>query len=151
MSFRKPFTCCKKRVPVAALNRFLTREFTERYSGMLLELDTANPTYCSKRMCSAFIPPASIKGNQATCPKCAFVTCRLCKKADHADICNEDETGRQLISLAESKKWQACPHCKIIVDKIDGCLHMSCRCGTEFCYNCGKSSSLCSGTCARRR
>jgi len=31
-----------------------------------------------------------------------------------------------------------CPGCHIRVNKIDGCNHISCLCGTEFCYRCGK-------------
>jgi len=32
---------------------------------------------------------------------------------------------------------QACPRCLVVVRKEDGCDHMVCRCGTEFCFRCG--------------
>jgi hypothetical protein len=32
---------------------------------------------------------------------------------------------------------QKCPGCHARVQKIDGCQHMECRCGTHFCYACG--------------
>jgi len=32
---------------------------------------------------------------------------------------------------------QACPRCLVIVRKEEGCNHMHCRCGAEFCYGCG--------------
>lgn len=31
-----------------------------------------------------------------------------------------------------------CPGCRMRVNKIDGCNHISCVCGTEFCYRCGE-------------
>jgi hypothetical protein len=35
-------------------------------------------------------------------------------------------------------KHATCPACKAVVQKIDGCNHMSCRCGVGFCYRCSK-------------
>jgi len=32
---------------------------------------------------------------------------------------------------------QACPRCLVVVRKEDGCDHVVCRCGTEFCFRCG--------------
>mmetsp|Transcript_63677 Transcript_63677/g.183153 ORF Transcript_63677/g.183153 Transcript_63677/m.183153 type:complete len:300 (+) Transcript_63677:66-965(+) len=39
-------------------------------------------------------------------------------------------------------KWvqeecQACPNCRVIVRKEDGCDHVECRCGAGFCFGCG--------------
>jgi E3 ubiquitin-protein ligase RNF144 len=55
-----------------------------------------------------------------------------------------------LLGLADSKKWQHCPHCRNLMEKIDGCLHMTCRCGTQSCYNCGQRWDTCHGVCPRR-
>ena len=43
---------------------------------------------------------------------------------------------------AVSMKWilengQVCPTCKTGVERIEGCFHMKCSCGTHFCYECG--------------
>ena len=32
-----------------------------------------------------------------------------------------------------------CPKCKFWVQKKDGCNHIICKCGNNFCYQCGKS------------
>lgn len=32
---------------------------------------------------------------------------------------------------------KACPKCKLDVQKIEGCNHIECRCGTHWCYVCG--------------
>lgn len=33
---------------------------------------------------------------------------------------------------------QVCPGCKTGVERSEGCFHMSCGCGTHFCYECGE-------------
>uniref|UniRef100_A0A0A9ELG3 IBR domain-containing protein n=1 Tax=Arundo donax TaxID=35708 RepID=A0A0A9ELG3_ARUDO len=40
--------------------------------------------------------------------------------------------------MAKGKKWRRCPRCKYLVDKQEGCVHITCRCGFEFCYGCGE-------------
>ncbi|KAJ8091877.1 hypothetical protein PM082_024109 [Marasmius tenuissimus] len=43
----------------------------------------------------------------------------------------------QLRLLAAKEKWQKCPGCARLVERNEGCYHMTCRCGTNFCYKCG--------------
>lgn len=40
-------------------------------------------------------------------------------------------------ALAAARGWKHCPHCTRRVEKVDGCNHIRCRCGTSFCYTCG--------------
>ena len=35
-------------------------------------------------------------------------------------------------------KTQACPRCFALVERSEGCNHMSCRCGAQFCWVCGQ-------------
>ena len=32
-----------------------------------------------------------------------------------------------------------CPDCGCVIEKIDGCNHMACRCGAHFCWQCGEA------------
>lgn len=41
------------------------------------------------------------------------------------------------------QQCQACPQCLVLTSRADGCMHMGCRCGCEFCYRCGGSMDLC--------
>jgi len=34
-----------------------------------------------------------------------------------------------------------CPGCKVLIERKGGCEHMTCKCGTEFCYLCGEDWS----------
>ena len=33
---------------------------------------------------------------------------------------------------------QVCPQCRTGIERIEGCFHMKCKCGTHFCYECGE-------------
>merc|ERR1711988_21238 len=76
------------------------------------------------------------------------------RMADHGDYLREillsysssdSESNSGLDSSSEKNgfgHWagnscQACPRCLVVVRKEDGCDHMVCRCGTEFCFRCG--------------
>ncbi|TNV77871.1 hypothetical protein FGO68_gene2248 [Halteria grandinella] len=66
----------------------------------------------------------------------------LCAKS--ATACEEFQATRDPSKADNAfKKWVAgakvkqCPFCKFWVEKSQGCDHMRCRCGKEFCYRCG--------------
>lgn len=40
--------------------------------------------------------------------------------------------------LDKGKKYKKCPKCNFWVDNWRGCITMKCRCGTQFCFKCGK-------------
>lgn len=54
------------------------------------------------------------------------------------------------VALAKKKKWKKCPMCRFFVEKTEGCLHITCRCEYEFCYNCGGKWSSSHGGCRAR-
>lgn len=41
------------------------------------------------------------------------------------------------------QQCQACPQCLVLISRADGCMHMGCLCGCQFCYRCGGSMDLC--------
>lgn len=148
---KKPFRCCDQ-VPIDSVTAHFPQHFIRDYNDLMLELNTQNPLYCSARGCSKFIPPTSIRGDTGTCRTCNSNTCRHCRAPAHAGICSEDEDSTAVLGLAKEKGWKACPGCKNMIERVDGCLHMTCtRCPnrTEFCYNCGQLYSQCPGTCRR--
>ena len=40
--------------------------------------------------------------------------------------------------MVEKEKCKKCPKCEVWIMKNEGCNHITCRCGAEFCYVCGK-------------
>jgi len=42
---------------------------------------------------------------------------------------------------------QACPKCLILTRREDGCDHLACRCGTDFCWRCGADYNCDGNSC----
>jgi len=36
-----------------------------------------------------------------------------------------------------ARKTKQCPYCHKVIERVEGCPHMTCVCGKEFCWNCG--------------
>ncbi|XP_064941873.1 E3 ubiquitin-protein ligase RSL1-like [Musa acuminata AAA Group] len=80
------------------------------------------------------------------CSKCNGSFCIRCKVPWHERLsCSDfkrlnphlhpEET--KLQSLAKQKLWRQCVKCNHMIELTEGCFHMTCRCGYEFCYTCG--------------
>ena len=51
--------------------------------------------------------------------------------------------------FVKGAKFKQCPKCKFWVERVSGCSSMACRCGVEFCYDCGGTGcphGRCSGS-----
>lgn len=82
------------------------------------------------------------------CPLCHKVSCVKCKVIHEGKTCTEyyydtnegarkarddKQTEKQLQSLIKSKKAMNCPGCGVVIEKNQGCNHMTCsRCKREF-------------------
>ena len=80
------------------------------------------------------------------CPLCKKSYCLQCKTEWHKDMTceeyqrskNKDESDVKFEEYAKGSKLKQCPKCKRWVEKISGCDHITCSCGTPFCYRCGR-------------
>jgi len=82
--------------------------------------------------------------HRVTCPECETDTCAICRcKEYHTDrpctgpyteLDDMDEATRAAI-FADAVR---CPGCRQAVGKVVGCDHMTCPCGTHFCYRCAQ-------------
>ncbi|KAG2635081.1 probable E3 ubiquitin-protein ligase RNF144A-B [Panicum virgatum] len=103
--------------------------------------------YCPFKDCSALlINDATVKIRETECPHCHRLFCARCRVPWHDGIkckafrnLGDDEKGEDdlmLKKLADKKKWQRCPKCKMYVSRRSGCLLIKCRCKQYFCYHC---------------
>ncbi|KAJ7637178.1 hypothetical protein FB45DRAFT_789450 [Roridomyces roridus] len=115
--------------------------------------------YCPNPKCSAVVQtPEDSEDPQAVCPSCQLLMCVPCRVAWHNGISCEqyqalppDERSpedRLLHELAKAKNWRRCPSCSFLVELVYGCNHMTCRCGTHFCFRCGSLATT-KGLCQR--
>ncbi|OAL55280.1 hypothetical protein IQ07DRAFT_470942, partial [Pyrenochaeta sp. DS3sAY3a] len=135
---RTRYHCCQQEVSISLIAEQFSDDFRQEYELMALEQTTANPTYCANTACAAFIPPTNYEGpDSATCTRCGRDTCRHCRTAGHVGRgCTADQATELVRALAAIAGWKACPSCATMVERREGCRHMTCRCGAQFCYSC---------------
>ena len=93
------------------------------------------------------------------CPLCGVEYCLKCDMVYHVEqTCEEVQEAKRQAALQaradeinnqvlpednQLEEWarqvgaKRCTQCRYWVQKNEGCDHMTCRCGYEFCYICG--------------
>ncbi|KAI7755548.1 hypothetical protein M8C21_008647 [Ambrosia artemisiifolia] len=143
---------CKEVIGPQDCGSIVPIEVLERWESILCEslIMGSEKFYCPFKDCSAMMVD---DGGEAVtiseCPSCNRLFCAQCKVAWHCGMsCSDYESWKKeepsgednmLIDLAKNKNWMRCSKCKFFVEKVDGCKHISCRCGYEFCYGCGSA------------
>ena len=128
----------------------------QRYHKLLTERHLlANPqvyTYCPNTHCTRLL---RVDGNetadQVLVCLCGTLWCAMCKLAPHWPV-GCDHAHKYLKKLEADGilngfstsgtddrmvKVRRCPHCRTPMQKNEGCNHIMCRCGSDFCYACG--------------
>ena len=67
------------------------------------------------------------------CNTCKARYCGKCLNKEHKGLCDIYEVELLLKNL----NYKRCKKCKMIIEKTQGCNHITCRCGFQFCYVCG--------------
>ncbi|KIK46504.1 hypothetical protein CY34DRAFT_800359 [Suillus luteus UH-Slu-Lm8-n1] len=135
-----PLQCCQIRMPAKKVDQKLPKSLQTRFRAKAVEYSVppATRVYCANQKCSAFLCSSDTRKANMTCRVCGITMCLACKNRRHpGEGCVEAGLQRDLKSLADDKNWQSCPGCRAIVERTDGCSHITCRCSTHFCYRCG--------------
>jgi len=99
--------------------------------------------FCPNPACGDFIPK---RGKidpkhpfEVVCRKCRTRACSICKRAAHAvgQDCPSDWELDAVLQMGENAGWRRCYKCRNLVELIQGCSHITCRCKAQFCYICG--------------
>lgn len=77
------------------------------------------------------------------CPRCHRQYCAKCGQAAHGDTpCatpkdkDADEKANAKTQAWIRNKTKQCPNCREAVEKNEGCNHVTCRCGHNWCFLC---------------
>ena len=140
---RLPLDCCDKPLPVDLLLKFVPHAEDKRFRHKLEEeaVPPHKRVYCPEASCSVFLRKASKHADwrkPITCWRCGSLVCMVCKHVGHeSDDCRKNISASRTKKLVAKNKWQTCPWCGAIVERIEGCPQMICRCRRKFCYLCG--------------
>lgn len=112
-----------------------------------LNTPTRERYYCANKDCGEFIPSNSQgTDNLAVCHECAHSTCKSCRALQHDGDCEgPSEEDNQAFALIKKEGYQTCSECDRVVERTQGCSHMTCYCGYDFCYHCGGPIKTCNG------
>ncbi|KAL3530610.1 hypothetical protein ACH5RR_009932 [Cinchona calisaya] len=158
-----PHQECKSQLKKDDCRKFLTPELLDIMSELIMEasISPANKIYCPYPLCSALMSRSDYVSGCGTlvnikCRKCRHSFCMDCKVPWHENmtcyvyqkqnpyLCTEDA---KLKSLATRSRWRHCGKCNHLVSLAEGCNHIYCRCGHEFCYICGAAWKNKKATC----
>ncbi|CAI0548587.1 unnamed protein product [Linum tenue] len=160
-----PSDGCKSELKVNSCQKFLTPKLVEMMQVRIKEasIPATEKVYCPYPKCSALMSKSeayAFVGSERTparkCLKCHGLFCIDCKVPWHSAMdCdmykrvnpNPPEDAK-LKFLASRNLWRQCKKCNHMIELAEGCYHMTCRCGNEFCYNCGAEWKDKKATCS---
>ncbi|KAK2776879.1 ibr domain-containing protein [Colletotrichum kahawae] len=137
-----PRCCTSDVIPLKYVERLLSSDFKMKWNRKYLEYSTRHRIYCSSRRCGAWIRPSDIyrRGSRkcGSCRVCGTDVCCSCKGKWHSSRdCPDDEDTTRFLEQAKEAGWQQCYKCNHMIELEEGCNHMTCRCGAQFCMICG--------------
>ncbi|XP_061356006.1 E3 ubiquitin-protein ligase RSL1-like [Gastrolobium bilobum] len=157
---RCPEPGCKNYISATECRSFLPFTSFESFEKALAEASLlySDRIYCPFPNCSVLIDPHKCLSARASsssqsdnscveCPVCQRFICVDCKVPWHSSMsCEEfqnlpeedrDASDITLHRLAQNNRWKRCQQCRRMIELTQGCYHMTCWCGHEFCYSCG--------------
>ncbi|KAI3911172.1 hypothetical protein MKW92_033381 [Papaver armeniacum] len=146
LRLRCPEPSCGVAVCQDMVNELVSDEDKEKYSGYLLRSyveDRKNTKWCPSPDCEfavEFVAGSSsfdvvCGSDHSFCWNCLDDAHRPvdCDTVHKWAVKNTAESENVTWILANSK---SCPNCKKPIQKNEGCMHMTCRCGFHFCWLC---------------
>ncbi|KAI5066490.1 hypothetical protein GOP47_0019114, partial [Adiantum capillus-veneris] len=161
---RCPHVSCSQTLSLSQCQSILSQKWFDLLSKRLIEVNMpeADRVYCPFPKCSALMNRKDLLASNdvasssamlstvtpSRCMECFRLFCVECRVPWHTSMsCQQyqklppnlrDAQDANLYQLAEHQKWQRCKKCCRMIELAEGCYHMTCRCGYEFCYLCGE-------------
>lgn len=145
-----PPKCCLNAIPVKTILRVIPSDLRTTFQdrSQEWEIPMADRVYCGHQGCSLWVKPVNIsaRSREGVCAK-KHTTCTVCRGPGHkGKECEQDPDMELTNNLAEEEGWKRCYNCHALVEHREACQHMTCRCGTQFCYVCGERWRTCGCT-----
>lgn len=142
---KMPPRCCTLPIPSSSLTDLLDSEEQLMFLKSVAQFSTPweQRVFCPNAACGEFIPPQSKLDPKrpcvVVCRKCDTSACSMCKRVAHENgrDCPDDGDLDAVLKIGEKSGWRRCYRCRTLVELVQGCTHMTCRCKAQFCYICG--------------
>lgn len=160
LDFTCPINECKLPIDFSQIKDILmndnkSKNYIEKYDKLLLDRTLQKMddiVYCPNEKCSLPCPRNGTE-DMVTCERCKEKFCFKCHQQWHKGFtCDSYQKWKKqfkdydgsFMNWIKASTAKQCPGCNFWVQRTDGCNHMTCRCGTEFCYICGGEYGRCS-------
>ncbi|KAK7446359.1 hypothetical protein VKT23_014565 [Stygiomarasmius scandens] len=140
---------CVKPVTIPFIQKFLSpSQFTKLMETAFITYIGKNPQiyrYCKTPDCRQIYQcsDSSASKTPLQCPSCLVSVCMKCHGEHEGMNCAERHTQIEEEQLddawARGAGAQKCPACYVWIQKVEGCDHMTCKCGAQFCWICLKT------------
>lgn len=145
-----PDVKCSQILTPQDIEEFLDGKDLERYHNNQLDFYIASRSkdisYCPTLGCNYPFEHSGVSDFE--CPKCYNHYCLDCRVEYHeGQTCLEFKRDRvnntfgkadeQFLQFVKGQNFKQCSNCKHWIERKEGCPHMTCRCGYQFCYRCG--------------
>lgn len=145
-----PPKCCLNQIPFRTIFAYVPEDLKTRFKDRSAEWDlpVEDRVYCYEANCGLWIRPSKLNTAEEV-GRCesGHKTCTMCRGKSHGSKPCEMDTNLNLTrQLAEEQGWKQCGKCKAYVEHAVACRHMTCRCGYQFCYVCGRKWCTCNCT-----
>ncbi|TQN67284.1 putative E3 ubiquitin-protein ligase ARI4 [Colletotrichum shisoi] len=137
-----PPKCCSENIALKHVDHLFSAEFKKKWNRRFQEYSARNRIYCPSRKCGAWIKPHYIRSEggrkYGKCGQCRTKVCCSCNGRWHSSReCPNDEETTRFLDQAKDEGWKRCFKCNHMVELKEGCNHMRCVCGAQFCMVCG--------------
>lgn len=142
---------CKNDIDLQIINNVLSdKNLYDKYEKSIIQKElekenrkdsTEKMIRCPNSTCQYFCFIDTKITSFAKCPLCDLEFCvNGCKKVHKGNTCAQMKKQEEKENDGAMKiDFKQCPNCNIPIQKSKGCNHITCTCGTQFCYVCGST------------
>ncbi|KIJ58828.1 hypothetical protein HYDPIDRAFT_33790 [Hydnomerulius pinastri MD-312] len=137
-----PIPTIQQFLPPASFNRLLEAAFDSHVSKHPEEFKCCKTPDCTQIYRSA----RQGRSRMLQCPSCFSSICNSCNEDAHEGLsCEESRVRRDPAEqdrlndawiASQGGRVKKCPQCSVPIEKLEGCNHMTCRCGAHICWRC---------------
>ena len=139
-SLKCPSFGCENLLPDQLLTAVLPAGLQEKLFRYRKENElerNVNFRWCPKPNCTGY-DIGEFKRRKLVCSVCEYAFCFYCSEAWHEKGTCRSDGDRKLDTWAKFHDAKFCPNCKLRVQKMKGCNHMTCfKCQYQWCWLCG--------------
>ena len=121
------------------------KDLIKKYKKYKIELEiinNPNKKLCPFPNCDSFLELKDLKEKYVICEN-NHTFCFLCLKKPHGENPCEEKMDKSIIEYALNNFVKKCPNCSIIIEKNNGCNHITCsKCQYQWCWLCNQKYEI---------